>query len=190
MSIQNIRLIASGDVAVFTRPELKAERVSYPVMTPAAARGLIEAILWKPAIRWQVTSIAVLNPIRWIAFRRNEVDSKAVAPKRAVIDTGGAAPVLLADDKRSQRNTVALRDVRYLIEARFELTDRAGPMDTVAKFASMFNRRLQRGQHFSQPYLGCREFPADVEPVTEQSDITPVDLTQDLGLMHWPAARG
>lgn len=178
-------LRATGDFACFTRPELKAERVSYSVMTPSAARGLVEAVLWKPAIRWRIERISVLKPIRWTAFRRNEVANRMTVPAKSVVDGGGPAPQMFADDSsvRTQRNTVALRDVDYLIQAHFELTDRAGPEETVAKFVDMFRRRLEKGQHFHQPYLGCREFPADVFPA--EGNETPLDLSQDLGIMLW-----
>lgn len=173
-----------GPVACFTRPELKAERVSYCVITPSAARGLLEAILWKPAIRWRIERIKVLSEIRWIAFRRNEVGSRASSPAATVIERGGIAPVLIVEDDRAQRNTVALRDVDYIIEAHFELTDRVGPGENARKFEDMFQRRLEKGQHFHQPYLGCREFVADVAPVAEDSP-APIDHSQDLGLMLW-----
>lgn len=179
-----LALRASGPVACFTAPEFKAERVSYPVITPSAARGIFEAVLWKPAIRWRIDRIKVLSPIRWIAFRRNEVSSRAAAPAAAVVDRGGTAPVLIVEDDRAQRNTVALRDVDYIIEAHFELTERAGPDETVRKFVEMFTRRLERGQHFHQPYLGCREFIAEVAPVTDDAP-SPIDHSQDLGLMLW-----
>ncbi|MEX2310231.1 MAG: type I-C CRISPR-associated protein Cas5c [Pirellulales bacterium] len=178
------RVRVRGPIACFTRPELKAERVSYPLMTPSAARGILEAILWKPAIRWRIDRIKVLNPIRWIAFRRNEVASRASPPAAAVIDTGGVAPVLIVEDDRAQRNTVALRDVDYVIEAHFEITERAGPEENTKKFTEMFERRLEKGQHFHQPYLGCREFVAEVGPVN--GDVpSPIDHSQDLGLMLW-----
>lgn len=179
-----LALRASGPVACFTAPEFKAERVSYPVITPSAARGIFEAVLWKPAIRWRIDRIKVLSPIRWIAFRRNEVSSRAAAPAAAVVDRGGTAPVLIVEDDRAQRNTVALRDVDYIIEAHFELTERAGPNETVRKFVEMFTRRLEKGQHFHQPYLGCREFIAEVAPVTDDAP-SPIDHSQDLGLMLW-----
>ena len=179
-----LALRVRGDRACFTRPELKAERVSYPLMTPSAARGVVEAVLWKPAIRWRIERIKTLAPVRWTSFRRNEVGSRAIAPAAAVIEGGGPAPLLLADENRAQRNTVALRDVDYVVEARFELTDQAGPDDNVQKFVEMFTRRLEHGQHFHQPYLGCREFVADVGPVDDQTP-APVELTQDLGLMLW-----
>jgi len=178
-----LRLRCRGPVAIFTRPEFKTERVSYPVMTPSAARGLLEAVVWKPAIRWRILRIEVLSAIEFTAFRRNEVNSRAIAPSAATIGQGGEAPVLFADDDRAQRNTVALRDVDYLITARFEMTDRAGPADNVAKFVDMFRRRVENGQHFHQPYFGCRECVADVLPATESDK--PIDDTRDLGLMLW-----
>jgi CRISPR-associated protein Cas5d len=171
------KIIVSGSLAIFSRPELKVERVSYPVITPSAARGVFEAIVWKPAIRWNVHRISVLNEIQWTAFRRNEVSKRAPEPAMALVDSGGTAPVLFADNERAQRNTVALRDVKYEIEASFEMTSRAGKDDNPAKFADMF----RRGQHFHQPYLGCRECIADVEPSDGKQ--TPIDHSQELGLM-------
>jgi CRISPR-associated protein Cas5d len=174
---------ARGPLACFTRPELKVERVSYPVMTPSAARGLLEAVLWKPAIRWRVTRIHVLNEIKFTAFRRNEVNSKAPAPSTRTVTHGGPAPVLFADEDRAQRNTVALADVDYVIEASFMLTDQAGSDDNVNKFVEMFERRVAKGQHFHQPYFGCREFVAEVLP----ADNPPPAIAEDrqLGLMLW-----
>jgi CRISPR-associated protein Cas5d len=145
---------------------------------------LLEAVLWKPAIRWRIDRIKVLSEIRWIAFRRNEVASRATVPPSAVIENGGISPVLIVEDDRAQRNTVALRNVDYVIEAHFELTERAGPEENVKKFAEMFQRRLEHGQHFHQPYLGCREFIAEVSPVTADAP-APIDHSQDLGLMLW-----
>lgn len=179
MDILSVRV--GGPLACFTRPELKAERVSYGVMTPSAARGVLEAILWKPAIRWRIERIKVLAPIRWIAFRRNEVSNRAASPSTSLIEQGGEAPCLLIEDERAQRNTVALRDVDYIIEARFEMTDCAGREDNPAKFVDMFRRRLEKGQHFHQPYLGCREFVAEVGPVDDVP--APVAESANLGLM-------
>jgi CRISPR-associated protein Cas5d len=184
MSLSQVVIRCSGPLACFTRPELKAERVSYPVITPSAAKGILEAILWKPAIRWRVDRVRVLAPIRWIAFRRNELGSCAVIPSSALIRDGGAVPTTFIEADRAQRNTVALRDVDYVVEAHFELTERAGHDDNPAKFADMFRRRVERGQHFHQPYLGCREFAADVEPVDDETP-EPIDDSRDLGLMLW-----
>ncbi|AKF84137.1 CRISPR-associated protein Cas5 [Myxococcus fulvus 124B02] len=174
---KRFRVRARGPVACFTRPEMKAERVSYEVMTPSAARGVLEAILWKPAIRWQVHEIAVLAPVRWTSFRRNEVNDRAVVGK---FDYA-------ADEDRAQRNTVALRDVDYAITASFSLVaGKAGPEDNVRKFEEMFERRLEKGQFFHAPYLGCREFAARVEPMVK--DVRPVDLEVErrpLGLVFY-----
>ena len=156
-------LRARGPIACFTRPEMKAERVSYEVMTPSAARGIYESVLWKPAIRWTVHTIAVLAPIDWVSFRRNEVSDRA-SPK--ILD-------FYAEERRAQRNTVALRNVDYVIAASFTLTEKAGPGDNLTKFEEMFERRLGRGQTFQQPYLGCREFAAEVEPAPENLPADP-----------------
>jgi CRISPR-associated protein Cas5d len=178
-----LSLRARGPLACFTRPEMKVERVSYPLITPSAARGLLEAVLWKPAIRWRIERIHLLAPVRWIAFRRNEVNSKAVAPSKAVIEDGGIAPHLFTDHDRAQRNTVALRDVDYRIDARFELTARAGAEDNVPKFVDMFRRRVDKGQCFHRPYLGCREFAAEVLPA--EGAPPAVAVNEELGLMLW-----
>lgn len=174
---------ARGPLACFTRPEFKVERVSYPVMTPSAARGVLEAILWKPAIRWRIERVSVLNEIRFKAFRRNEVKTRASVPSASVVDQGGEVGHYFADADRAQRNTVALADVDYLIEAFFEMTTEAGAEDNVNKFVDMFNRRVSKGQHFHQPYLGCREFVADILP--PESAGPPVSDSRDLGMMLW-----
>ncbi|RYG97554.1 MAG: type I-C CRISPR-associated protein Cas5, partial [Alphaproteobacteria bacterium] len=181
-----LRLRCSGPLAIFTRPELKTERFSYPVPTPSALRGVLEAVLWKPAISWRICRIHVLSPIKFTSFRRNEVNSKAIAPKASTLATGGAAPDFYADEDRAQRNTVALSKVDYLVEARFTMTDRAGEGDTVTKFAAMFDRRVEKGQVFHQPYFGCRECAADVRP--PQGDEKAIGEKQDLGLMLWDIA--
>lgn len=179
-----LRLRARGPLACFTRPELKVERVSYPVMTPSAARGLLEAVLWKPAIAWHIERIKVLKEIKFTAFRRNEVNSKASLPKADTIREGGAVPPYFADEDRAQRNTVALSEVDYVIEAYFTMTDRAGPDDNMTKFVEMFDRRVEKGQHFHQPYFGCREFVADVLPA-DGAPPPPFVEPRDLGLMLW-----
>jgi CRISPR-associated protein Cas5d len=167
-----------GPRACFTRPELKVERVSYEVMTPSAARGALEAILWKPAIRWEVERIHVLAPIRFGQIKRNEVNSK--------LSVRGDHGAFFADEDRAQRNTLYLQDVDYAVEAFFCMTERAGAQDNLDKFVAMFQRRLARGQCFSQPYFGCREFAASFEPAaapfgTESS----LAGTRPLGLMFY-----
>jgi CRISPR-associated protein Cas5d len=181
---QTVHLRVWGDNACFTRPEMKVERVSYDVMTPSAARGVLEAILWKPAIRWIVTRIDVLNPIRWESVRRNEVSEVVPVNSVRTAMTKGEQLALYIEDKRQQRAGLFLRNVDYLIQARFELTPKAGPEDNLRKFAEMFRRRAEKGQCFNQPYLGCREFSAAfawVDPVDDQP--TPIAETRDLGWM-------
>ncbi len=169
-----LRLKVQGENACFTRPEMKVERVSYDVMTPSAARGVLESILWKPAIRWHIEEIHVLKPIRWESVRRNEVGS--VMSSRT--------SHLYVEDQRQQRAALLLRDVAYTIHARFEMTDKAGSDDTLIKFQEMFLRRAERGQSFNQPYLGCREFAARFEPVFHDQPLPePIEYSSDLGWM-------
>ncbi len=158
-----IRLYVWGERACFTRPEMKVERVSYDVMTPSAARGILEAVHWKPSILWVIDRIHVLRPIRFQSLRRNEVGSKTAASLagRAMRSGSLAGLGLSVEDNRQQRAATLLVDVAYVIEAHFELTARATADDTPAKHVSMFNRHAAAGQCFQRPYLGTREFPAD-----------------------------
>ncbi|WP_029009609.1 type I-C CRISPR-associated protein Cas5c [Azospirillum halopraeferens] len=160
-----IKLRVSGPRACFTRPEMKVERVSYDVITPSAARGILEAIHWKPAIRWAIDRIHVLAPIRFQSIRRNEVGHKVpVANVRRAMKAGtpdGLHHDAAAD--RQQRAATILVHVDYVIEAHFTLTPKAGPDDNPGKHLDMFNRRAAAGQCFHQPCLGTREFPADFE---------------------------
>ncbi|QDU62402.1 CRISPR-associated protein Cas5 [Planctomycetes bacterium Pan216] len=199
-----------GEYACFTRPELKVERMSYPVMTPSAARGVLDAILWRPQMRWHVRRIAILKPFadyggppyQLANIRRNEIQDKV--PARSVsawmkdsdsvtpyfVDSAGRAGV--QGENRTQRNTLLLRDVRYRIDATPILTglankprqrppneDEEPGADSVAKYVSMFNRRVSKGQCFHRPYLGCREFAADFAPPSDEEQ--PVEWTEDLG---------
>lgn len=169
-------LEVSGPYACFTRPEMKVERVSYDVITPSAARAVFDAILWKPAIRWQVKRIEVLAPIRWVSVRRNEV-GKVASPR---------SDGIFIEDDRQQRAGLFLRDVKYRLHAEFVLTEKAGAEDNEGKFAEMFRRRVESGQCFNQPYLGCREFSATfrlVDPASEPA--TPIAETRDLGWMFY-----
>ncbi|MEE9319529.1 MAG: type I-C CRISPR-associated protein Cas5c [Granulosicoccus sp.] len=177
----------AGEFACFTRPEMKVERVSYDVITPSAARAVFEAILWKPAIRWHISKIEVLNPVRWINLRRNEVG--AVVSGRNVktaMKKGEGNLGLNIEDERQQRAGLFLRDVKYRIYGHFDLLDRSGGNSPV-KFSEMFERRARRGQCFNQPYLGCREFSANFSLIdsNDSSDETSQDasLTRDLGWM-------
>ncbi len=170
-----------GNYACFTRPEMKVERVSYDVMTPSAARAIVEAIYWKPAIRWVVDRIHVFRPIRFMNIRRNEVASKIPMGniKKAMKDR--ASPlVLFIEDDRQQRAAMILRDVCYGIEAHFEYTGSGDRND--GKHLDTFNRRAAAGQCFTQPYLGCREFSAAFELV-DDLPLSPLKGTQDLGWM-------
>jgi len=171
-----------GEFACFTRPEFKTERFSYDVLTPSAARGVLEAILWKPAIRWEIRKILLLAPVRYVQFKRNEVTSRASVKSVLGSLSRGTPLDYFADEDRAQRNTIALRDVDYAVEAELHMTSKQGPQDNPKKFDEMFRRRLEKGQSYTQPYLGCREFPAIVESYTG----TPSPLqteTRDLGYM-------
>ena len=182
-----VRLIVSGDFACFTRPEMKVERVSYDVMTPSSARGILEAIHWKPAISWIVEKIVVLKPIRFQSIRRNEVAHKApVGLIRKAMKAGNldGLGLIVKDDERQQRAATVLVDVAYLIEARFELTGKARPDDNDGKHLDTFNRRARRGQCFHQPCLGTREFPAQFSLLeTTAPEPIAIDETRDLGFM-------
>lgn len=150
-----------GDRALFTRPELSVERVSYDVLTPSAARGLIESIYWHPGLRYSIERIHVLNPIRFTNVRRNEVKSKALASSmKSAIVNGGQLPCINTKEDIQQRASLILTDVHYVIEAHFDLTDKASPDDNPGKFKDIIRRRLERGQCYSAPYFGTREFPA------------------------------
>jgi CRISPR-associated protein Cas5d len=183
-----------GDFACFTRPEMKVERVSYDVITPSAARAVFEAILWKPALTWRVTKIEVLNPIRWINLRRNEVGKIALP--------GGEG--IFIEDERQQRAGLFLRDVAYRIHAGFAMDrdpaqhrgqfphlskyrrddDIAPPYNDASKFHEMFLRRAAKGQCINQPYLGCREFACDFSLVMNPAkEATAIAETRDFGWM-------
>jgi CRISPR-associated protein Cas5d len=196
-----------GDYACFTRPEMKVERVSYDVITPSAARAVFEAVLWKPAMRWQVTRIEVLRPIRWISVRRNEVGAVASADSAATAMRAGHGDLgLYVEDHRQQRAGLFLRDVAYRLHARFELVDASahvhrypelrgalaadaedGRAEGAAKYLAMFQRRAAHGQCFWQPYLGCREFSAYFELVADPRAAAeaepPIPDSADLGWM-------
>jgi CRISPR-associated protein Cas5d len=179
-SVHRVRI--RGSLACFTRPEFKTERLSYEVITPSAARGVLEAILWKPAIQWHVRRILLLKPLRFIQIKRNEVTTRISVSSAQRSARDGVPLDYFADEDRAQRNTLALRDVDYAVEAEFRMTSRQGADDNPRKFDEMFRRRLEKGQFFMQPYLGCREFPAIVEPYT--GDPPPIESeSRDLGYM-------
>jgi len=162
-------------MACFTRPENKVERVSYPMPTPSAARGILEAIFWKPEFRYRVREIAVLKPIQFASILRNEVDGKATGSEGISIT-----------ERRQQRHTLLLRDVAYVVKADIVLRPHA--TDDVAKYRDQFQRRVQRGQCFHRPALGCREFAADFAP--PDGSEAPISDTRSLGMMLFDVAFG
>ncbi len=197
-----------GDYACFTRPEMKVERVSYDVITPSAARAIFESIMWKPAIRWNVTKIEVLNPVKWVSVRRNEVGRKISLPTVKQLSGEKGEPMgLFIEDERQQRASLFLKDVRYRLHGYFdyispekrkknlsvmpefwadaeEEIEISRSDESSAKYAAMFERRAKKGQCFHRPYLGCREFACDfklVKPDIEPA--APITETKDLGFM-------
>jgi len=176
-----------GDYACFTRPEMKVERVSYDVITPAAARGIIESVYWKPSIQWIIDKIHVLNDIEFTNIRRNEVSKKISTRNvnKIMKQNRGKLFYLNSNDNRQQRSAMVLKNVDYVIEAHFDLiSDKAGPEDTVEKHYNMALRRFRKGQHFHAPCLGTREFGAKVKLI-EDGNIPSSQLTgpRDLGWM-------
>jgi CRISPR-associated protein Cas5d len=205
-----------GEFALFTRPELKVERVSYPLMTPSAARGVLDAILWKPQMRWHVRRVVALRPVfplgfptdeakepyRLVAIRRNEIADKISTAKATgwAADPTRCTPYRV-DENRTQRNSLVLHHVAYRIDAspvltmkpdgqrnRLEEEDDRGP-DTVAKYVGMFQRRVEKGQCFHRPYLGCREFACHFAPPSD-ADEPLADWNLDLGLMLYDIKFG
>jgi CRISPR-associated protein Cas5d len=197
-----------GDYACFTRPEMKVERVSYDVITPSAARAIFEAILWKPAIRWNIAKIEILNPIKWVSVRRNEVGKKFSGPSSEMLNNGTGKPLgFFIEDERQQRAGLFLQDVCYRLHAWFDFipieqrkkNNAASPEfwasvdeqnefaradEKPEKYAAIFGRRAKKGQCFHRPYLGCREFACDFRLVTDENDIKkPITDTRDLGWM-------
>ena len=158
----SVKVEVWGDYACFSRPEMKTERVSYDVMTPSAARGLIEAIYWHPGMRWVIDCIHVCSPIRFTNVRRNEVKDTISARKvKQAMEKGNANLYLATSLSIQQRAAMILRDVHYVIEAHFEMTEQAAPGDNPGKFQDIMKRRLKKGQFFHQPCFGVREFPAN-----------------------------
>ena len=173
-----------GAYALFSRPELKTERVSYDVMTPSAARGLLDAIFWHPGLKWVVDSIHVCAPIRFTNIRRNEVKDTISARKAQSVMEKGGELYLATPESIQQRAAMVLRDVHYVIDAHFEMTQRASPTDNPGKFQEMMRRRVEKGQFYHQPCFGVREFPAHFKPCT-QLPPCPEELKgeKDLGWM-------
>lgn len=178
-----IQLEVWGAYALFSRPELKVERVSYDVPTPSAERGIVEAVYYHPGLRWVIDRIHVLNPIRFVSIRRNEVTDKISGRNVRQAAQGGGQPLyLVSSQKIVQRSSLLLQDVHYVIEAHFEMTDKAAPSDNPGKFQDIVTRRMERGQCFHTPYFGCREFPVSFRR-WPGGPIPTIDETRDLGLM-------
>ena len=178
-----IQLEVWGAYALFSRPELKVERVSYDVPTPSAARGIVESVYYHPGLRWYIDRIHVLNPIRFVSIRRNEVTDKISGRNVRQAAQGGGQPLyLVASQKIVQRSSLLLQDVHYVIEAHFEMTDKAAPSDNPGKFQDIVTRRMERGQCFHTPYFGCREFPVSFRR-WPGGPIPTINETRDLGLM-------
>ena len=175
-----------GKYALFSRPEMKVERCSYDVITPSAARGILEAIYWHPGMKWRIDKIYVLKPIKFTSVRRNEVKNKVSASKVFEVYNGGNKPLYLSTKEEIvQRASLLLSDVEYVIEAHFEMTERANETDNPGKFKDIIMRRLRRGECFHMPYFGCREFPVNFEIYQEdevQTAYHEVD-EKDLGFM-------
>jgi CRISPR-associated protein Cas5d len=172
-----------GEYGCFSRPELKVERVSYDVMTPSAARGILDAVFWHPGMKWQVDRIYVLAPIQFTNIRRNECKSKVSGAKvRTVINSGKGDLCLYTSEDIQQRAAMVLQDVHYVIEAHFEMTEKANPTDNPGKFQEMMKRRLDKGQCFHQPCFGTREFPAKFRRWPGKT-VPTIREDRDLGLM-------
>lgn len=179
-----VKLHVWGEAACFTRPEMKVERVSYDMMTPSAARGVLEAIYWKPQMRWEIERVHLLKPIRFTNLRRNEVGVKASASSaKSAIKSGRGALGLYIEENRQQRAGTILRDVAYIIEGRIVALDERNPAE---KHYHMFKRRAEKGQCFQRPYLGCREFLADfawVENDLPACELSEPERNRDFGFM-------
>jgi len=182
------RVEIQGDYACFSRPELKVERVSYEVITPSAVRGILEAVFWKPAIKYVVDQINICKPIRFENIRRNELSSDASYKK---ISIQSIEKKLLSGDlyinasqDRTQRTAMVLRDVQYVVEFHFVMTDKSGPDDNEGKFSAILRRRLEKGQNYHTPYLGVREFPASIRLIADGETMpNPILDSRSLGLM-------
>ena len=177
-----IQLEVWGPYALFSRPEMHVERVSYDVPTPSAARGMVEAIYYHPGLQWHIRRIYVLNPIRITNIRRNEVKGKILRDDVYNAIQGGKAPFLATSQQIAQRAAMVLQDVHYVIEAEFTMTDRAAPGDNPGKFQDIVTRRMAKGQCYHTPYFGCREFPAAFR-AWQGGAIPTISTSCDLGFM-------
>lgn len=183
---KGVKVRVWGDYALFSRPEMKVERCSYDVMTPSAARGILEAIYWHPGMRWVIDKIYVIRPIQFTSVRRNEVKSKVSADKVMQVYNGADKPLYISSKNDIvQRASLLLCNVEYVIEAHFEMTNQANATDNPGKFKDIIMRRLKRGECYHMPYFGCREFPAHFCLCEEEEIKTAYDVVdeKDLGFM-------
>lgn len=182
---RGVRVRMWGDYALFSRPEMKVERCSYDVMTPSAARGMLEAVYWHPGMRWVIDKIYVRKPIQFTSIRRNEVKSKVLAGNVLSAINGGGKPLYISSrEEIVQRAAILLRDVEYVVEAHFEMPPKAVPGDNEGKFKDIIMRRLRRGECYHRPYFGCREFPAQFALYEEDEiDTAYAGTERDLGYM-------
>ena len=182
---RGVRVRVWGDLALFTRPEMKVERCSYDVITPSAARGILEAVYWHPGMKWVVDRIYVKNLIRFTSIRRNEVKSKVSASSALTVMNGGNKPLFISSRQEIvQRAAILLRDVDYVIEAHFDMTEHASDEDNPGKFKDIIMRRLRRGECYHTPYFGCREFSAKIELCEDDTVATEYQgVEKDLGYM-------
>lgn len=177
------RILVKGKYALFSRPELKVERASYDVPTPSALVGLLNSVYWHPGVKYVIDEIRVYNPVNFINIRRNEVaDKLSVSAVKAQMKSGSGELGIFTKESISQRASLLLKDVSYGVAAHFELTEEKDANQSEDKVYAILSRRLKKGQFFSQPFLGCREFPAEVEWVEELPQST-LDYTADLGYM-------
>lgn len=181
----SVKIRVWGPYALFSRPEMKVERCSYDVLTPSAARGLLEAIYWHPGLRWCIDKIQVVKPIRFTSVRRNEVKSKVSASNALQVYNGVDKPLYInTKEDIVQRASILLCDVEYVIEAHFEMTEKANATDNPGKFQDIIKRRLKRGECYHMPYFGCREFPANFALCEEEiSSYYENEPEKDLGFM-------
>lgn len=173
-----------GEYALFSRPEMKVERCSYDVITPSAARGILEAIYWHPGMKWVIDKIYVQKPVRFTSIRRNEVKSKISSNNVLPVYNGADKPLYISTKSDIvQRASLLLRDVSYVIEAHFEMTEKAVESDNPGKFKDIIMRRLRRGECYHTPYFGCREFPANFCLCEDEKIETAYSGEKDLGFM-------
>lgn len=180
---EEIRIETWGPFACFTRPDLKVERVSYDMMTPSAARNLLQSIYWHPGMRYEITAIELLSPVKRMQLMRNELKSKMGSSKVISGAVKGKDLYINTQDDIMQRSSVILKDVHYCIHAKIHMTKKASPTDSIKKFVDILTRRARNGQFYLPAYLGCKEFPAFFRLVENNEPVPRLHRDMDLGLM-------